>query len=96
MWYQWLSHDHHMLYIICDMTSMWLSWSHYSGQLISGPPRKKKDIAKEVFEAAKQYVNKQNDFVFYCVTCRQGAIPVEEEEQKEKSKQKSSFFHGIG
>lgn len=28
----------------------------YSGQMISGPPRKKKDLAKEVFEAAKQLV----------------------------------------
>lgn len=37
-----MSHDYHVTFC--------------SGQMISGPPKKKKDVAKEVFEAAKKYV----------------------------------------
>jgi UBX domain-containing protein 1 len=42
--------------------------SEHSGQMISGPPKKKRDIAKDMFDAAK----------------KQGAVPLEEIEKDKK------------
>ena len=68
----------------------------YSGQMISGPPRKKQDLAKEVFEAAKEYVWCLFLFIplyFIFPHCRHGAVPLEE---VPKETQKSNLFQGSG
>ena len=67
-----------------------------SGQMISGPPRKKQDLAKEVFEAAKEYVWFIVSFhllLFTSQLCRHGAVPLEE---VPKETQKSNLFQGSG
>uniref|UniRef100_A0A1X7U7Z8 SEP domain-containing protein n=1 Tax=Amphimedon queenslandica TaxID=400682 RepID=A0A1X7U7Z8_AMPQE len=52
--------------------SFFAGGSEHSGQLISGPPRKKKDLAKDVFDAAK----------------KQGAVPVEDMEKLRENDRK--------
>ena len=49
------------MYVYVYLTTSWWLYSGflYSGQLISGPPRKKvdaKELASDVFAAAKKYV----------------------------------------
>ncbi|CAI8016887.1 NSFL1 cofactor p47 [Geodia barretti] len=65
-----------------DSQEFFAGGSEHSGQMISGPPRKKvdaKELASDVFAAAKS----------------QGARNVEEEE-KEKVRERASAFRGVG
>ena len=55
--------------------------------MISGPPRKKKDIAQEVFESAKKWgvdVAALHACLEFFPPDRHGAVPVEEESRERR------------